>query len=76
MKRATTANNMFALWPGDELNFSIFIKPTFGFPAKRGAGSETNRGFAISATRQTLIITIVLRSNGLKPWEKERHTVI
>ena len=33
----TTANNMFALWPGDQLNFSIFIKPTFGFVGQRAA---------------------------------------
>ncbi|MFM7856666.1 MAG: hypothetical protein ACKO96_33265 [Flammeovirgaceae bacterium] len=31
------ANNMFALWPGDQLNFSIFIKPTFGFVGQRTA---------------------------------------
>ncbi len=30
-------NNMFALWPGDQLNFSIFIKPTFGFAGQRAA---------------------------------------
>jgi hypothetical protein len=29
--KVTAANSMFALWPGDQLNFSIFIKPTFGF---------------------------------------------
>jgi hypothetical protein len=28
---------MFALWPGDQLNFSIFIKPTFGFAGQRAA---------------------------------------
>ena len=28
---------MFALWPGDKLNFSIFIKPTFGFAGQRAA---------------------------------------
>jgi hypothetical protein len=28
---------MFALWPGDRLNFSIFIKPTFGFVGQRAA---------------------------------------
>jgi hypothetical protein len=28
---------MFALWPGDQLNFSIFIKPTFGFAGQRVA---------------------------------------
>jgi hypothetical protein len=28
---------MFALWPGDQLNFSIFIKPTFGFVGQRAA---------------------------------------
>ncbi|MBX2956288.1 MAG: hypothetical protein KF846_09035 [Cyclobacteriaceae bacterium] len=28
---------MFALWPGDRLNFSIFIKPTFGFAGQRAA---------------------------------------
>ena len=35
----TRHNNMFALWPGDQLNFSIFIKPTFGFAGQR-ADSE------------------------------------
>jgi hypothetical protein len=40
-----TYNNMFALWPGDQLSFSIFIKTTFGFHAKRVAGSGTTRGF-------------------------------
>ena len=49
MKRATTANNMFALWPGDKLNFSIFIKPTFGF-----ADSPQLRQPATSQT-QTLV---------------------
>ena len=41
----TTANSMFALWPGDQLNFSIFIKPTFGFagqPAASEAGHIAN----------------------------------
>ena len=36
---------MFALWPGDQLNFSIFIKPTFGFagqPAASPAGHIAN----------------------------------
>ena len=36
---------MFALWPGDKLNFSIFIKPTFGFagqPAASEAGHIAN----------------------------------
>ena len=28
---------MFALWPGDQLNFSIFIKPTFGFGGQHAA---------------------------------------
>lgn len=28
---------MFALWPGDRLNFSIFIKTTFGFVGQRAA---------------------------------------
>jgi hypothetical protein len=28
---------MFALWPGDQLNFSIFIKPTFVFAGQRAA---------------------------------------
>ena len=28
---------MFALWPGDQLNFSIFIKPTFGLVGQRAA---------------------------------------
>ena len=28
---------MFALWPGDRLNFSIFIKPTFGFAGQHAA---------------------------------------
>lgn len=28
---------MFALWPGDPLNFSVFIKPTFGFVGQRAA---------------------------------------
>jgi len=28
---------MFALWPGDQLNFSNFIKPTFGFVGQRAA---------------------------------------
>ena len=32
-------NSMFALWPGDQLYFSIFIKPTFGF-ARQPAASE------------------------------------
>jgi hypothetical protein len=31
---------MFALWPGEWLNFSIFIIPTFGF-AGQPAASET-----------------------------------
>ena len=36
---------MFALWPGDQLNFSIFIKPAFGFtgqPAASEAGHIAN----------------------------------
>lgn len=36
---------MFALWPGDRLIFSIFIKTTFGFagePAASGAGHIAN----------------------------------
>ena len=36
---------MFALWPGDQLNFSIFINPTFGFagqPAASEAGHIAN----------------------------------
>jgi hypothetical protein len=37
---APATNNMFALWPGDQLNFSIFIKPTFGFVGQHAA-SET-----------------------------------
>ncbi len=36
---------MFALWPGDLLNFSIFKSTTFGFPAKRGAGSGQPAAF-------------------------------
>ncbi|MCZ8023728.1 MAG: hypothetical protein O9294_18365 [Cytophagales bacterium] len=28
---------MFALWPGDQLNLSIFIKPTFVFAGQRAA---------------------------------------
>lgn len=28
---------MFALWPGDRLDFSVFIKPTFGFAGKPAA---------------------------------------
>jgi hypothetical protein len=35
----TAGNNMFALWPGDQLNFSTFIKPTFGF-VRQHAASE------------------------------------
>lgn len=31
---------MFALWPGDQLNFSIFIKPTFGFAGQRAASQR------------------------------------
>ena len=30
-------NSMFALWPVDRLNFSIFIKPTFGFVGQHAA---------------------------------------
>jgi hypothetical protein len=36
---------MFALWPGDQLNLSIFIKPTFGFagqPSASEAGHIAN----------------------------------
>ena len=28
---------MFALWPADQLNFSIFIKQTFGFVGQSAA---------------------------------------
>jgi hypothetical protein len=38
-------NNMFALWPGDQFNFSIFIKTTFVFagqPAASEAGHIAN----------------------------------
>jgi hypothetical protein len=28
---------MFALWPGDRLIFSVFIKPTFGFAGQHAA---------------------------------------
>jgi hypothetical protein len=51
---------MFALWPGDRLNFRIFIKPTFGFPAKRGAGSGTTSGFE-SQTHHTQKLWIILQ---------------
>jgi hypothetical protein len=40
---------MFALWPGDQLNFSIFIKPTFGFagqPAASEVGHIANTNVA------------------------------
>ncbi|NBP69184.1 MAG: hypothetical protein EBR30_21155 [Cytophagia bacterium] len=33
----TAHNSMFALWPSDRLNFSIFIKPTFGFAGQLAA---------------------------------------
>jgi hypothetical protein len=38
-------NNMFALWPGDQLNFSVFKPTTFGFrgqPAASKAGHIAN----------------------------------
>lgn len=45
VRNPTGHNSMFALWPGDQLNFSIFIKPTFGFagqPAASKAGHIAN----------------------------------
>jgi hypothetical protein len=46
---------MFALWPGDTLNFSIFIKPTFGFagqPAASPAGHIANTNVGRHASGQ------------------------
>ena len=37
MIAAQAPNNMFALWPGDQLNFSIFKPTTFGFAGQRAA---------------------------------------
>ena len=34
---ATAGNNMFALWPGERLNFSIFKSTTFGFVGQHAA---------------------------------------
>ena len=51
----TATNNMFALWPGDQLNFSIFIKPTFGFagqPAASEAGHIANTNVTGHAKRR------------------------
>ena len=48
---------MFALWPGDRLNFSIFIKPTFGFagqPAALPAGHIANTNVVGKAVRQQI----------------------
>lgn len=48
---------MFALWPGDQLDFSIFIKPTFGFvgqPAALKAGHIANTNVMPNFNRQTL----------------------
>ena len=47
---------MFALWPGDRLNFSIFIKPTFSFvgqPAASQAGHIANTNVVHYAGGQT-----------------------
>ena len=52
---ATVHNSMFALWPGDQLNFSIFIKPTFGFagqPAASKAGHIANTNVVHHAVGQ------------------------
>lgn len=38
MIMVTVANNMFAIWPGDQLNFRIFKSTTFGFLGQRRAG--------------------------------------
>lgn len=45
---------MFALWPGDQLNFSIFIKPTFGFAGQRAA-SEAGHIANTNVRRKLLI---------------------
>ena len=45
---------MFALWPGDQLNFSIFIKPAFGFtgqPAASEAGHIANANVVANCFR-------------------------
>ena len=35
--KVTAANSMFALWPGDWLNFSTFKPPTFGYGVQTAA---------------------------------------
>ncbi len=52
----TAHNSMFALWPGDKLNFSIFIKPTFGFvgqPAASEAGHIANTNVGSKPKKDT-----------------------
>jgi heme/copper-type cytochrome/quinol oxidase subunit 4 len=52
------ANSMFALWPGDQLNFSIFIKPTFVFAdnarLRKPATSQTQTLPAMARDREEL----------------------
>jgi hypothetical protein len=53
----TAHNSMFALWPGDRLNFSIFIIPTFGFAGQRAAseaGHIANTNVASNALGQLI----------------------
>jgi hypothetical protein len=61
---------MFALWPGDRLNFSIFIKPTFGFagqPATSEAGHIANTNvagnFVIKMRLLTTLLTLLVLTN-------------
>jgi hypothetical protein len=51
---------MFALWPGDRLNFSIFIKPTVGFAGQRAASpaghiANTNVGGNVAMDKDRLV---------------------
>ena len=53
-------NSMFALWPVDRLNFSIFIKPTFGFVGQHAASeaghiANTN---VVGNTREIFVETL------------------
>ena len=56
---------MFALWPGDRLNFSIFIKPTFGFVGQHAASeaghiANTNVGNnSLKKMRRTYLVLFI-----------------
>jgi hypothetical protein len=62
---------MFALWPGDRLNFSIFIKPTFGFVGQHAAseaGHIANTNVMANLLTKFLRGQIVVDDFVTAPW--------